>query len=201
MSARSLARFIILSRSRDKAFLLSSSSSGGIALKTPSIAISFASAKLTFISCNSCSILSNVRSDKSCSHNINERHYGGCTPKRQRRSRRNGDWALNRPAAAGGFRQNQPFTQVLDDRRRPARSGHRRFPQKSEPRPPRWVTRDRQRYPGAVRRSRQHSGRQPVDRSAYRPQCSRSCRPAFGHNHTQTRCGQSWQQGHFGLRD
>ena len=67
MSARSLARFIILSRSSTSAFLLSLSSSGGMALNAASIAISFASARLTFNSRNSCSILSNVRLDKSFS--------------------------------------------------------------------------------------------------------------------------------------
>jgi len=113
MSARSLARFIILSRSRASAFLLSSSSSGGIALNTPSIAMSFASAKLTFISCNSCSILSNVRLDKSFSQNVNERNYGGCTLKKPRRGRRINDAALNRPTASVCFRQNQPLNSIL----------------------------------------------------------------------------------------
>lgn len=75
VSARSLARFIILSRSNASAFLLSSSSSGGIALNAASIAISFASARFTFISRNSCSILSNVWSDKSFSNMAIRRHY------------------------------------------------------------------------------------------------------------------------------
>jgi len=124
MSARSLARFIILSRSRANAFLLSWSSSGGIALNTPSIAMSFASAKLTFICCNSCSILSNVRLDNSFSQNVNERHYGDCTSKRKRRSRRIRVAALNRPTASVCFRQNQPFIQVPDNRR-PTANGQR----------------------------------------------------------------------------
>ena len=70
MSTRSLARFIIFLRSSASAFLLSSSSSGGIALNAASIAISFASAKLMFISRNSCSILSSTKFDKSFSKGI-----------------------------------------------------------------------------------------------------------------------------------
>ena len=88
MPARSLARFIILPRSRASAFRLSLSSSGGIVLKTPSIAMSFASAKLMFISANSCSILSNVRLDKSFSESVNGRHYRGYALKMLRRSSR-----------------------------------------------------------------------------------------------------------------
>jgi hypothetical protein len=75
MFARSIARFIILSRSRDSAFLLSLSSSGGIALNAASIAMSFASARLMFISRNSCSILSNVWLDNSFSNNAASGHY------------------------------------------------------------------------------------------------------------------------------
>ena len=77
MAARSLARFIILLRSKASAFLLSLSSSGGIALNTPSIAMSFASAKLMFIRCNSCSILSRFRFDKSFSKSVGGRKYKG----------------------------------------------------------------------------------------------------------------------------
>ena len=67
MPARVLARSIILSRSRRKAFLLSLSRSGGIDENADSIAMSFASAMWTFNNCNSCSILSRVRFDKSFS--------------------------------------------------------------------------------------------------------------------------------------
>lgn len=77
MSARSLARFIILSRSRVSALLLSLSSSGGIALNAASIAMSFASAKMTFISLNSCSILSKVWLGKSFSNGATGHHYRG----------------------------------------------------------------------------------------------------------------------------
>ena len=61
---------MILSRSRRNAFLLSLSRSAGIDENAASVAMSFASAILTFISCNSCSILSNVRFDKSSSKSI-----------------------------------------------------------------------------------------------------------------------------------
>ena len=67
ISARVFARSIILSRSRFNAFLLSSSRSAGIDENAVSIAMSFASAKFKFINCNSCSILSRVRFDKSLS--------------------------------------------------------------------------------------------------------------------------------------
>ena len=67
LSARILARSIILSRSRRNAFLLSLSRSAGIDENAISIAMSFASARFTFINCNSCSILSNDRFDKSLS--------------------------------------------------------------------------------------------------------------------------------------
>ncbi len=70
ISARTLARSIIFSRSRRKAFLLASSRSAGIDENAVSIAMSFASAKLTFINCNSISILSKVRFDKSLSENV-----------------------------------------------------------------------------------------------------------------------------------
>jgi len=52
------------------AFLLASSRSAGIDENAVSIAMSFASAKLTFINCNSSSILSKVRSDKTLSENV-----------------------------------------------------------------------------------------------------------------------------------
>ncbi len=89
ISARTLARSIILSRSRRKAFLLASSRSAGIDENAVSIAMSFASAKLTFINCNSISILSKVRFDKSLSENVM-----GCDGRRwtclmQRRSHHN----------------------------------------------------------------------------------------------------------------
>ena len=54
-------------RSWPNAFLLSVSRSAGIDENAASIAMSFASAILTFNNCNSCSILSNVRFDKSFS--------------------------------------------------------------------------------------------------------------------------------------
>ena len=95
MAARSLARFIILARSRANAFLLSLSSSGGIALKTPSIAMSFASAKLLFNSFNSFSILSNAWLDNSFSESVNKRHYRRCALKMLRRSSRPAVVALN----------------------------------------------------------------------------------------------------------
>jgi len=88
MSARSLARFIILSRSSARAFLLSLSSSGGIALNAASMAMSFASARLTFNSRSSCSILSNVWLDKSFSKSAAGCHYRAWTEKKQRRSGR-----------------------------------------------------------------------------------------------------------------
>ena len=89
MSARVFARSIILSRSRRIAFLLASSRSAGIDENAVSIAMSFASAKLTFINCNSISILSKVRFDKSLSENVM-----GCDGRRrtclmQRRSSHN----------------------------------------------------------------------------------------------------------------
>jgi len=52
------------------AFLLASSRSAGIDEYAVRIAISFASAKLTFINCNSRSILSKVRSDKTFSEDV-----------------------------------------------------------------------------------------------------------------------------------
>jgi len=52
------------------AFLLASSRSAGIDEYAVSIAMSFASAKLTFINCNSSSILSKVRSDKTFSESV-----------------------------------------------------------------------------------------------------------------------------------
>ena len=52
------------------AFLLASSRSAGIDENAVSIAMSFASAKLTFINCNSSSILSKVRSDKTLSESV-----------------------------------------------------------------------------------------------------------------------------------
>jgi hypothetical protein len=67
ISVRVLARSIILSRSRCNAFLLSLSRSAGMDENAVSIAMSFASAIFTFNNCNSCSILSNVRFDKSFS--------------------------------------------------------------------------------------------------------------------------------------
>jgi hypothetical protein len=88
MSDRSLARFIILSRSNDSAFLLSLSSSGGIFLNAASIAISLASARFTLISRNSFSILSNASLDKSFSNIAASRHYSGWAPGKQRRSMR-----------------------------------------------------------------------------------------------------------------
>ena len=79
---RSLARFIILSRSSISAFRLSLSSSGGMALNAASIAISFASARLTFKFRNSCSILSSVRLDNSFSKLMCVRHYRRSTYKK-----------------------------------------------------------------------------------------------------------------------
>ena len=52
------------------AFLLASSRLAGIDENAVSIAMSFASAKLTFINCNSSSILSKVRSDKTLSESV-----------------------------------------------------------------------------------------------------------------------------------
>ncbi len=86
MSARSIALFIIVSRSRASAFLLSLSSSGGIVLNAASIAMSFASARLMFINLSSCSILSNVWLDKSFSNNAANRHNRGSALEKQRRS-------------------------------------------------------------------------------------------------------------------
>ena len=101
MAARSLARFIILSRSRDSAFLLSLSSSGGIALNAASIAMSFASAKFTFISRNSCSILSNVWLDKSFSDSVSNDECRGQAVNKQRRSSQIIVMAFYRPAPCG----------------------------------------------------------------------------------------------------
>lgn len=87
MPARILARSIILSRSAASACLLSLSRSAGIDVNADSIAMSFASAKLTFISSNSCSILSNVRLDKSFSKSVSGLNYRAWVAKKQRRSR------------------------------------------------------------------------------------------------------------------
>ena len=51
--------------------------------------MSFASAKLTFINCNSCSILSNVRSDKSFPKSVNGCDYRHSALAKQRRSPHN----------------------------------------------------------------------------------------------------------------
>ena len=67
MLARFFARSIILSRIARNAFLLSLSRSAGMDEYADSIAMSFASAKWTFINCSSCSILSKLRFDKSLS--------------------------------------------------------------------------------------------------------------------------------------
>ena len=99
MSARFLARSIILSRSPISAFLLSFSRSAGIDANADSIAMSFASAKLTFINCNSCSILSNVRFDKSFSESVSGGNYKEFALRKQRRSRRITVAASNRPTA------------------------------------------------------------------------------------------------------
>jgi len=99
MSARSLARCIILLRSRASAFLLSLSSSGGICLNAASIAMSFASARWTFICRNSCSILSNVRFDKSFSGVVSGCHYRSWARQKQRRSRQITLAALDRSTA------------------------------------------------------------------------------------------------------
>lgn len=107
ISARSLARFIILSRSRDSAFLLSLSSSGGIALNAASIAMSFASAKFTFISRNSYSILSNVWLDKSFSDSVSNDECRGQAVNKQRRSSQIIVMAFYRPAPCGQQRSVQ----------------------------------------------------------------------------------------------
>ena len=86
ISARDTARAIILSRSRRSPFLLSSLRSAGIDEYAVSIAMSFASAKLILINFNSCSILSNVWSDKSFPKSINGYDYRHLTLAKQRRS-------------------------------------------------------------------------------------------------------------------
>ena len=104
MSARSRARFIIFLRSSASAFLLSLSSSGGIALNAASIAMSFASAKLTFISCSCCSIFSKIWLDKSISEWVNEPHYAPCTGRILRHSSRPASRVvLCRPERVPGF--------------------------------------------------------------------------------------------------
>ena len=85
-AARERARIIILSRSRRNAALLSLSRSAGIAANADSIAMSFASAKLVFINCNSFSILSNVRFDKSFSRSNSGDEHGRWPLERQQRS-------------------------------------------------------------------------------------------------------------------
>ena len=89
MSARDTARAIILSRSLRSAFLLSLSRSAGIDEYAVSIAMSFASAKLTLINCNSCSILSSVWSDKSFPKSVNGYDYMHSTLVKQRRTPHN----------------------------------------------------------------------------------------------------------------
>ena len=87
ISARATARAIILSRRRRRAFLLSLSRSAGIAENAVSIAMSFASAKFTFINRNSCSILSSVWSDNSfplIDSGCDYRHIPGATQRRNR---------------------------------------------------------------------------------------------------------------------
>jgi len=86
MSARASARAIILSRSLRSAFLLSLSRSAGMDENAVSIAMSFASAKLTFINRNSCSILSSVWSDKSYPKSDSGCDYRHLPLVRQRRS-------------------------------------------------------------------------------------------------------------------
>ena len=89
MLARALARVIILSRSPCNACLLSLSRSAGIDEYADSIAMSFASARLTFINCSSCSILSNVRFDKSFSKRVSGFDYRRSVSAKQRRSHHN----------------------------------------------------------------------------------------------------------------
>lgn len=84
--ARFLARSIILSRSLDNAFLLSLSRSAGIDEKACNIAMSFASARLTFNNCSSCSILSNVKLDKSFSTGLGGGDYSGYVVTRGKRN-------------------------------------------------------------------------------------------------------------------
>lgn len=62
-----------LSRSRCNTFLLSLSRSAGIEGNAIKVAMSFASAILTFINRNCCSILSNVWLDKLFSENVSGR--------------------------------------------------------------------------------------------------------------------------------
>ena len=88
MSARSFARCTIFLRSSASAFLLSLSSAGGMGVNSASNAMSFASAKLTFTSCNSCSIPSSDRLDKSISNVFYGLHYRPFASKILRRSSR-----------------------------------------------------------------------------------------------------------------
>ncbi len=85
-SARVRTRVIILSRSRRNAALLSLSRSAGIDENAASIAMSFASAKLVFINCNSFSIRSNVRLDKPFSWSGSGGDYSRSPLGRQGRS-------------------------------------------------------------------------------------------------------------------
>ena len=104
MPARSFARFMSLMRSSASAFRLSLSSSGGIGLNTASIAMSFASAKLTFNSCNSRSIPSNVRLDKSISRVFDGLHYRRFAFEMLRRSSQPAVTAFTYPALANSGR-------------------------------------------------------------------------------------------------
>ena len=143
MSARFLARSIILSRSPVSAFLLSLSRSAGIDANADSIAMSFASAKLTFINCNSCSILSNVRLDKSFSESVSGHNYRGSALRKQRHSRRMTVAALTCPAAyfcfgslaalqsnisrMSALRGKAVIQSIRTDRQLTANSGHPRL--------------------------------------------------------------------------
>jgi len=98
ISVRLLARAIILLRRLRSAFRLGSSRSAGIDENAASIAMSFASAKLTFINCNSCSILSKLRFDKSFSRSVCGCDYKRSSSAKQRRSLHNEGMAKKQSA-------------------------------------------------------------------------------------------------------
>ena len=85
LSTRLFARSITLLRSPFNAFLLSLSRSAGITGNANNVAMSLASAILTFINCSSLSILSNVRFDKSFSGGVNA---NDCKPQSLQTQRR-----------------------------------------------------------------------------------------------------------------